>query len=38
MSEDIQIKNLRKVYKTDEKETVALEDFTLDIKKGERSP
>lgn len=35
MSEDIQIKNLRKVYKTDEKETVALKDFTLDIKKGE---
>lgn len=35
MSEDIQIRNLRKVYKTDEKETVALDDFTLNIKKGE---
>lgn len=35
MSRDIQIKNLRKVFKSDDKETVALEDFTLNIKKNE---
>ncbi len=35
MSEDIQIEHLSKVYKTDEKETVALEDFSLNIRKGE---
>lgn len=35
MSDDIQIKNLRKVFKTDDKETVALENFSLDINKGE---
>lgn len=32
---DIEIKNLRKVFKTDDSETVAIEDFTLTIKKGE---
>ncbi|MCL1811764.1 MAG: ABC transporter ATP-binding protein [Methanomassiliicoccaceae archaeon] len=31
----ITIKGLRKVFKRDETETVALEDFSLDIKKGE---
>ncbi|WP_400201418.1 ATP-binding cassette domain-containing protein, partial [Candidatus Methanarcanum hacksteinii] len=31
----IQIKNLSKIYKKDEKETVAIEHFDLDIKKGE---
>ncbi len=31
----IHIRNLTKVYKRDEKETVAIEDFDLDIKKGE---
>ncbi len=35
MSENIIIRNLRKVFKTDDKETVALEDFSLEIKKGE---
>lgn len=35
MSEEIQIRNLRKVFKTDDKETVALEDFSLNVKKGE---
>ncbi len=35
MSRDIQIRNLRKVFKSDDKETVALEDFSLDIKKNE---
>lgn len=35
MSEDIIISNLRKVFKNDDKETVALENFSLDIKKGE---
>lgn len=35
MSGNIEIKNLRKVFKADNKETVALEDFSLDIKKGE---
>jgi len=29
------IKNLRKVYKTDDSETVAVEDFSLNIRKGE---
>jgi NitT/TauT family transport system ATP-binding protein len=29
------IKNLRVVYRTDESETVAVEDFSLDVKKGE---
>jgi NitT/TauT family transport system ATP-binding protein len=29
------VKNLRKVFKRDEMETVAIEDFSLDIKKGE---
>ena len=32
---DIEIKNLRKVFKTDDSETVAIDDFTLTIKKGE---
>ncbi len=32
---EIFIRNLCKTYKRDEKETVAIEDFTLDIKKGE---
>ncbi len=31
----IRIENLRKVYVTDESQTVAIEDFTLDIKRGE---
>jgi len=31
----IVIKDLRKVFRRDEKETVALENFTLDIRKGE---
>ena len=31
----IEITNLRKVYKRDEKETVAIENFNLNIKKGE---
>lgn len=35
MSDDIQIKNLSKVFKTSDSETVAFEDFSLDIKKGE---
>lgn len=35
MSEDIEIKNLKKVFVKDEVQTVALEDFTLSIKKGE---
>lgn len=35
MSEDIIISNLRKVFKNDDKETVALENFSLEIKKGE---
>ncbi len=35
MSEEINIKNLKKVFITDDSETVAIEDFTLDIKKGE---
>ncbi|MDD4185879.1 MAG: ATP-binding cassette domain-containing protein, partial [Candidatus Methanomethylophilaceae archaeon] len=35
MSGDISIANLSKTYKTDEKETVALADFSLEIKKGE---
>ncbi len=35
MSEKIVINHLRKVYKTDEQETVALEDFSLEIQKGE---
>jgi NitT/TauT family transport system ATP-binding protein len=35
MSEGIQIDHLRKVFKTDEKETVAIEDFSLEIRKGE---
>jgi NitT/TauT family transport system ATP-binding protein len=29
------IENLRVVYQTDEKETVAVDDFTIDVKKGE---
>lgn len=35
MSGDISIANLSKTYKTDEKETVALADFSLEVKKGE---
>ena len=35
MSGDIQIKNLCKTFKTNDSETVALEDFSLDIRKGE---
>ncbi len=35
MSDSIIISNLRKVFKTDDKETVALENFSLEIKKGE---
>lgn len=35
MSEEIHIENLRKVFVTEEKETVALDEFSLDIKKGE---
>lgn len=31
----ISIRNLRKVFKRDETETVVLEDFSLDVKKGE---
>lgn len=31
----ISIRNLRKVYRTDESETVAIDDFSLNIKKGE---
>ncbi len=31
----IHIRNLSKVYKRDEKETVAIEDFSLEIRKGE---
>ena len=31
----MKIDNLRVVYRTDDKETVAVEDFTLDVKKGE---
>jgi NitT/TauT family transport system ATP-binding protein len=35
MSDGIHIKNLNKTFKTSDSETVALEDFSLDIKKGE---
>lgn len=35
MSDSIIISNLRKVFRTDDKETVALENFSLEIKKGE---
>lgn len=35
MSENIVINNLRKVYKSDKQETVALEHFSLEIEKGE---
>lgn len=35
MSERIVINHLKKVYKTDEQETMALEDFSLEIEKGE---
>ena len=35
MSGEIKISNLSKVFKSDEKETVAIEDFNLDIKEGE---
>ena len=35
MSQDIQLKNLRMVFKTDDREVVAVEDFSFDIKKGE---
>lgn len=35
MSKDIELKDLRKVFKTDDREVVAVEDFTLNIKKGE---
>lgn len=35
MSKDIQLKHLRKVFSTDDSETVAIEDFSLDVKKGE---
>ncbi len=35
MNSDIKINHLRKVFKTDDKETVALEDFSLDIREGE---
>ncbi|MFA6710118.1 MAG: ABC transporter ATP-binding protein [Candidatus Methanomethylophilaceae archaeon] len=35
MSDDIHIKNLGKIFKTSDSETVAFEDFSLDIKKGE---
>ncbi len=35
MSGNISITNLSKTYRTDEKETVALADFSLEIKKGE---
>ncbi|MDR3283279.1 MAG: ABC transporter ATP-binding protein [Candidatus Methanoplasma sp.] len=31
----ISIRNLKKVYKRDKKETIALEDFSLDIERGE---
>lgn len=31
----ISIRNLKKVYRTDDSETVAIDDFSLDIKKGE---
>lgn len=35
MSGDISIKGLSKVFKTDESETVAIENFSLEIEKGE---
>jgi ABC-type nitrate/sulfonate/bicarbonate transport system, ATPase component len=35
MSRDIQLKDVRKVFKSEDKEVVAVEDFSLDIKKGE---
>jgi NitT/TauT family transport system ATP-binding protein len=35
MSGDISIKGLSKVFRTDDSETVAIEDFSLEIKKGE---
>lgn len=31
----MKIQNLRVVYRTDDKETVAVDDFTIDVKKGE---
>ncbi len=31
----MKIENLRVVYRTDDKETVAVDDFTIDVKKGE---
>jgi len=35
MSRDIQLKDVRKVFKSEDKEVVAVEDFSLDIKEGE---
>jgi len=35
MSKDISIQNLRKVFKTDDSEVVAVEDLSLDVKAGE---
>ncbi|MCL2890411.1 MAG: ABC transporter ATP-binding protein [Methanomassiliicoccaceae archaeon] len=35
MSEYLQLNNVRKVFKKDERETVAIDDLTLGIKKGE---
>jgi len=35
MSEHLEIKGLKKVFKTDDDEVVAIEDFSLDVKKGE---
>lgn len=35
MSKGIQLEHLRKVFKTDDKEVVAIEDLSLDVKQGE---
>jgi len=35
MNRDIQLKNLKMVFRTDDREIVAVDDFSLDIKRGE---
>lgn len=35
MSKTIEMRNLRKVFKSDDKEVIAVEDFSLDVMKGE---
>lgn len=35
MTGKLEIKNLRKIFRTDDNEVVAIEDFTMDINKGE---